>query len=108
VGAGDLRYKINEWYASNVPDLKQKFLPCSEILVYGGYAGWPGLAALIIILAVPFFMPVKKNMIFWYCLNAIVVFSFVFDSSLEAQFGVFIYTAILLWWWKWLNEQAQA
>jgi O-antigen ligase len=108
VGAGDLRYKINEWYASNVPDLKQKFLPCSEILVYGGYAGWPGLAALIIILAVPFFMPVKKNMIFWYCLNAIVVFSFVFDSSLEAQFGVFIYTAILLWWWKWLNQQAQA
>jgi O-antigen ligase len=103
-GAGDLTYRINQWYAVHAPGLKNKFLPCSEVLVYGGYAGWAGVAVLFFALALPFFTPVKKHGIFWYCLNAIVVFSFVFDMSLEAQFGVFMYAVIVLWWWKWLSQ----
>jgi hypothetical protein len=50
------------------------------------------------------FSKVKRHTIFWYSLNAIVVFSFVFDMTIEAQFGVFIYAAIVLGWWKWLTQ----
>ena len=42
------------------------------------------------------FSKVKRQTIFWYSLNAIVVFSFVFDMTIEAQFGVFIYAAIFI------------
>jgi len=32
-----------------------------------------------------------------------MAFSLLFDIGLEAQFGVFIYAFMLLWWWKWLS-----
>jgi O-antigen ligase len=106
VGAGDLKGKVHQWYATHSPMLGtgERFLPCSELLVFGGVAGWAAIIILIIILAVPFFIPIKHNAAFWYCLNAIVVFSFVLDMSIEAQFGVFIFSFLPLWWWKWLNQ----
>jgi hypothetical protein len=36
-----------------------------------------------------------------------VAFSFLFDIGLEAQFGVFVYAFIVLWWWKWLIISAK-
>jgi O-antigen ligase len=106
VGAGDLKEAMQTWYGTNTPDLTmgERFLPCSELLVFGGVAGWAGILILMVILTVPFFMPPKHDVVFWYCLNAIVVFSFVFDMSIEAQFGVFIFSFLPLWWWKWLNQ----
>jgi O-antigen ligase len=106
VGAGDLKGEMHHWYATHSPTLGtgERFLPCSELLVFGGVAGWAAIIILIIILAVPFFLIPKRNVVFWYCLNAIVVFSFVFDMSIEAQFGVFIFSFLPLWWWKWLNQ----
>jgi len=107
-GAGDLKFRINEWYNTYVPNLShgERFLPCNEWLIYGGFAGWIGILLLSVTLLVPFVRPVKHDIIFWHSLNAIVVFSFLFDMSIEAQFGVFIYSAIVLWWWKWLNKQS--
>ena len=106
VGAGDLQPGMHQWYAEHTPALAtgERFLPCSELLVFGGVAGWPGMIILIGILMVPFLYPPKRKQVFWYCLNAIVVFSFVFDMSIEAQFGVFIFSFLPLWWWKWLNQ----
>ena len=106
VGAGDLKGDMHNWYAIHSPTLGagERFLPCSELLVFGGVAGWAGIILLLVILAVPFFLTPKRDVVFWYCLNAIVVFSFLFDMSIEAQFGVFIFSFLPLWWWKWLNQ----
>ena len=80
-----------------------KIYPSSEVLIYGAACGWPGLIGFIFIMAAPFFISIKKNFL-WYLLNATAVFSFLFDIGLEVQFGVFIYSFILLWW-KWLSAE---
>ena len=36
-------------------------------------------------------------------LNVTIAVSFLFDIALEVQFGVFLYSFIVLWWWKWLG-----
>jgi hypothetical protein len=40
-------------------------------------------------------------------LNIIAAFSFLFDIGLEVQFGVFIYSFLVLWLWKWRMEEAR-
>jgi len=74
--------------------------------MYAGFAGWIGLALFFMTMVLPFFEPVQKNYLFWTVLNFIMAFSFLFDIGLEAQFGVFIYAFIVLWWWKWFNTSS--
>jgi O-antigen ligase len=112
VGAGDLKPEIFKWYELHVPAMGsgEKFLPCSEWLIYGGFAGWIGIILLTIIMAIPFFVKNISNRFFWIALHAMVAFSFAMDMTIEAQFGVFIYVFIVLWFWKWFqiklpNEQ---
>ncbi len=104
VGAGDLKSTIFQWYEMNVPVMKEgeKFLPLSELLVYGGFAGWPAVLILTVVLLLPLFMKIRYR-VFWIGLNIIIAFSFVFDITIEAQFGVFIYLIMALWWWKWFS-----
>ena len=106
VGAGDLENEVHKWYAVHASGLseQEKFLPSSEGLIYAGFGGWISLLGLGIVLSLPFFYPVKKQSLFWYSLNVLIAFSFVFDMSIEAQFGVFIYAFLALWWWKWFNQ----
>ena len=102
---GDVVRKTYEWYDKNVPGMEEteKLFPSSEPLMYAGFAGWMGFILFFIIILVPFFEHVKSNYFFWFVLNLQMVFSFLFDIGLEAQFGVFIYAFIVLWWWKWFN-----
>jgi hypothetical protein len=81
-----------------------KLLPSSEWLVYGGAAGWPGVLFLTIVMFVPFFIQPIHHRFFWLCLNIISAFSLLFDIGLEVKFGVFIYTFLVLWWWKWMGN----
>jgi O-antigen ligase len=112
VGAGDLKPEIFKWYELHVPTMGpgEKFLPCSEWLIYGGFAGWIGILSLTLIMALPFFIKKISNRVFWLSLHAMVAFSLAMDMTIEAQFGVFIYVFIVLWFWKWFqiklpNEQ---
>ena len=106
---GDIVHKAYEWYDKNIPQMTEtdKLFPSSEPLMYAGFAGWIGLALFFIIMLLPFFVRVKRNYFFWFVLNLIMVFSLLFDIGLEAQFGVFIYAFIVLWWWKWFNASAE-
>lgn len=105
---GDVFYETNQWYDSNVSQMSDadKIFPSSEFLMYASFAGWPGLLLFIIIMLLPFSEKVKQDQFFWFVLNIIMAFSFLFDIGLEAQFGVFIYSFIVLWWWKWPNNTA--
>lgn len=106
VGAGDIIHKTDNWYAANVPGIlpSDKFYPCSEWLMYGCFAGWIGVILFTLIIVVPFFARNIAYKFFWIVLCVIAACSFVFDIGLEVQYGIFLYTFILLWWWKWLSQ----
>ncbi|RYZ29236.1 MAG: hypothetical protein EOO10_06925 [Chitinophagaceae bacterium] len=105
-GAGDVMHEADKWYAENVQQVlpADKLSPSSEWLMYGGFAGWPGIFLFTIIMTMPFVIRPKHHQLFWIGLAAASAFSFAFDQGLEVQFGIFLYIFITLWWWKWFNQ----
>jgi O-antigen ligase len=105
VGMGDVIPQTNAWYRFHMPAITQKeqLFPSSEWLMYGGIAGWPGMILFTVIISLPFFQRKLKDSFYWFSLNAVMAFSLLFDIGLEVQFGVFIYSFFILWWWKWLQ-----
>lgn len=109
VGAGDTFAAASEWYNDNVPNMQEvdKLYPASEWMLYGGAAGWPGIILLTISMLLPLFYRPHNKSIFWLLLNATAAFSLMFDIGLEVQYGVFVYTFLVLWWWKWFSAPQQ-
>jgi O-antigen ligase len=105
VGFGDIDSATRKWYAAHYPMVREedKIWPSSEWLIYGSGAGWPGFVLFTFVMAIPFFVRVR-NKFFWQLLNLVTAFSFLFDVGLEVQFGVFLYSFIVLWWWSSLKE----
>jgi len=106
VGFGDVLTETKKWYGVYYPQMldSDKILPSSEWMMYGAASGWPGLILFTFILCIPFFISIKQKLL-WWLLIATVAFSFLFDIGLEVQFGIFLYSFILLWWWKWLSAE---
>ena len=106
VGMGDVVPETLAWYAKNTPELLKQdpLYPSSEWLMYGGVAGWFGVLLFSTIMLLPFLLRKeiadRTNRFFFIVLNGLLAFSFLFDIGLEVQYGVFIYTFLLLWWWK--------
>ncbi len=105
-GFGDLLTETNKWYAATYPAMieQDKIYPSSEWLLYGAACGWPGIIIFTFVMLLPFFISIN-NKLLWWMLNGTAAFSFLFDIGLEVQFGVFIYSFIVLWWWKWMNAE---
>jgi len=105
VGFGDVQSKTNEWYNANYPQMKNadKILPSSEWLIYGAGSGWPGLIIFSLIMIIPFILKNIKNYLPWYLICTSTALMFLFDIGLEVQFGVFLYSFVLLWWWRWMT-----
>lgn len=106
VGSGDVQQSANQWYAENYPEMLEtdKIRPSSEWLMYGVAYGLPGFLLFSMAMLIPFLVKTGYKLI-WWLLNATSAFSFLFDIGLEVQFGVFIYSFILLWWWKWMTTE---
>jgi len=107
VGFGDIFTETGKWYDVNYSRMQQrdKILPSSEWLIYGTGCGIPGLLIFTLVLLIPFLVKGKNNKQ-WWLLNGLVVLSFLFDIGLEVQFGVFIYSFIVLLGWKWFRVEA--
>lgn len=105
VGAGDIMYEADKWYAAYVPNVlsSDKFYPSSEWLLYGAFAGWIGVVLFTIVMLAPFFVKWCQHKIYWIALHATASFSFAIDMGLEVQYGIFLYALITFWWWKWLD-----
>jgi O-antigen ligase len=104
VGFGDVLVETKKWYNIHYPQMieEEKIYPGSEWIMYGTGCGWPGLFLFAFVMIIPFLLTLK-NRLWWTMLNATVAVSFLFDIGLEVQFGVFLYSFIVLWWWKWLD-----
>jgi O-antigen ligase len=72
--------------------------------MYGAGCGWPGILLFSFVMVIPFWIK-TGNRLLWWLLNATAAFSFLFDIGLEVQFGVFIYSFIVLWFYKWLKPE---
>jgi O-antigen ligase len=103
-GAGDIWTETRKWDQARYPGILENDIlyPSSEWLIYGLIAGWAGVLLFTIIMIIPFFIH-RKPMLVWVLLNLTAAFSFLFDMGLEVQFGVFVYSFVILWWWKWLE-----
>lgn len=106
VGFGDVKVETKKWYAANYPQMIEadKIYPSGEWAIYGAGCGWPGLLVFAIAMFIPFLVKTKHPIV-WWLLNTTAVFSLLFDPGLEVQFGVFIYSFTVLWFWKWLSEE---
>ena len=108
VGAGDIRDEMDLWYVANVPNTmtgSDKLFPSSEWIVYGDMAGWPGILIFTLVISLPLFIKQIRHRFFWIMLVAMAIGCCVFETTLEIQFGIFIYCFTILWWWKWLKIQ---
>lgn len=106
VGFGDVLLATKKWYAGNFPQMLEtdKIYPSGEWMMYGAGCGWPGILLFSFVMIIPFWIK-TGNRLLWWLLNATAAFSFLFDTGLEVQFGVFIYSFIILCWWKWLTPE---
>ena len=107
IGLGDVQLAVNAWYEERYPKMlaEDKLFPSNEWLIHGCVAGWPG----VILFSIAIFFPLLSNAVrhnfFLFILivfNLLIAFT---DSSLEGQFGVFIHTFTLLWWWQWVQSK---
>ena len=103
VGFGDIIGSSKKWYAVNYPEMLEtdKIYPASEWILYGAGCGVPGFLIFALVMIIPFFIKTKDQLL-WLLLNSTAAFSLLFDPGLEVQFGVFIYSFPVLWFYKWL------
>lgn len=106
VGFGDVLPASKKWYEEKYPQMIEtdKIYPASEWMMYGAGCGWPGFLLFSLVMLIPLLIRVEKKLP-WFLLNVTAAFSFLFDIGLEVQFGVFIYSFIILWWYQWLNAK---
>jgi O-antigen ligase len=106
VGFGDVLSNIKKWDDENYPQMLEadKIYPSGEWLMYGAGCGWPGFLLFSLAMLVPFWVKTSNTLI-WWLLNATAAINFLFDIGLEVQFGVFIYSFIVLWFYKWLQSE---
>ena len=102
VGFGDIGSATEKWDDANYPGMleRDKIYPGSEWLIYGVGSGIPGFLVFTFCMIIPFFTK-NKNRLLWWLLNMTAAFGFLFDIGLEVQYGVFIYSFLVLWWYKW-------
>ena len=82
-------------------------LPSSEWLLYSGFAGWPGVILFTAVMLLPLYFAPRQHRIFWWLLTGTLALTFLFDVGLQVQYGVFIYSFFVLWWWKWFSAPQQ-
>jgi O-antigen ligase len=106
VGFGDIFNEAGKWYDTAYPQMLEadKILPSNEWLIYGTGCGIPGLLVFTFVMIVPFLIRVRNKQR-WWLLNVIVATGFLFDIGLEVQYGVFIYSFIVLICWKWFHDE---
>lgn len=106
VGFGDILSESKNWYAANFPQMLEtdKIYPSSEWMIYGAGCGWPGILLFSFVMLIPFWIK-TGNRLLWWLLNTTAAFSFLFDTGLEVQFGVFIYSFVVLWCWKCIQQK---
>ncbi|RXK60976.1 hypothetical protein ESA94_11015 [Lacibacter luteus] len=100
VGYGDIKTQAGVWYASHASEvaITEQFLPLNQWMMSGSGAG---ILAVLLFTAVAF-MPLflekwkhhKQALAFVLFMNLV----FLYESTIDDQFGVFLYCFFILYW----------
>lgn len=100
VGYGDVKVQAAEWYATHAPAVAatQQFLPLNQWLMSGSGAGIIALLLFGAVALLPFFLKQwkqhKQALAFVLFMNLV----FLYESTIDDQFGVFLYCFFILYW----------
>ncbi len=97
VGMGDMMPLTQEWYNKIQPPLQpwERLMPSSEWMIYPMSAGIAGWIAIALAAILPFF---ALKSITGKTIACLSVFICTYDTPLESQFSVMIFSFPLLWW----------
>jgi O-antigen ligase len=106
VGYGDAGAATEDYYDNQYPQMEEadKILPSSQWILFGMATGITGGLLFLFCLLLPFFTSVTYPLP-WWMLNGTLAIEFFYDIPFEVQFGVFIYSFFILWWWQWMKAQ---
>lgn len=101
VGFGDIKSTTNLWFETNAPQVaaSNRFLPLNQWVMMGTGTGIAGVLGFTFVLLLPFFSNRWRNnkpALFFMLFMSVV---FLYESTLEDQRGVFVYTFFTLWWY---------
>lgn len=100
VGYGDVKTEAAAWYKNNAPAIapSEQFLPLNQWLMSGSGAGIAAVLLFSAVALLPFFLKHwKQHKQAW----AFVLFMnlcFLFESTIDDQYGVFLYCFFMLYW----------
>lgn len=100
VGYGDVKAQAAEWYATNAPAVAatQQFLPLNQWLMSGSGAGIVAVVLFTAVACMPFFLKQWKQhqqaLAFVLFMNML----FLYETTIDDQFGVFLYCFFILYW----------
>jgi O-antigen ligase len=105
VGYGDLRSEVDKWFDKNVPIVKSeyRFLPLNQWIFAGSTTGIVGVIIFSLIICFPFFNNKWTGMLPSLCFWIFMTILFTYESTIEDQRGVYLFSFMTLWWHLLIN-----
>ncbi|QNA44363.1 O-antigen ligase family protein [Lacibacter sediminis] len=100
VGYGDIKEEAVKWYAANASEIpsSQQFLPLNQWMLSGSGAGIAAVLLFTLVVLLPFFkehwQQNKQALAFVLFMDLV----FFYESTINDQFGVFLYCFFILYW----------
>ena len=105
VGYGDIRSDVDKWFDKNVPIVKseQRFLPLNQWIFAGSTTGIVGVIIFSLIICLPFFNKKWTGTLTSLCFWIFMTILFTYESTIEDQRGVYLFSFMTLWWHLLIN-----
>lgn len=106
-GYGDIKTEAAVWYNNHAPAIAatERFLPLNQWLLSGSGAGIVAVLLFTFVAFLPFFLPQWKQQKqargFVLFMNLV----FLYESTIDDQFGVFLYSFFILYWHYTINHE---
>ena len=106
-GYGDIKTEAAAWYNNHAPAIvaTERFLPLNQWMFSGSGAGIAAVLLFTFVALLPFFLKQwkqqKQAMGFVFFMNLV----FLYESTIDDQFGVFLYSFFILYWRYTINRE---
>ena len=100
VGYGDVRAEAAAWYKTYAPSVAatEQFLPLNQWMMSGSGAGIAAVLLFTAVALLPFFLKQWKQHKQAVAFVVFMNLCFLFESTIDDQFGVFLYCFFILYW----------
>jgi O-antigen ligase len=101
VGFSKLQHETSLWYDANMPQVahKERFIPSSQLVIYWASSGILGLIIFLLHVLYPLFRPFMRLSVWFMAFFIPAVLSFSYETHLEGQLPLFVYSFFTAWFW---------